>query len=194
MKFTVALLQIDAMGNDQNGNLAKGMQYCRNAKAMGADLAVFPELWNIGMNACPIDAAGRQSWTASAIDQHSDFFQKFVALATDLGMSIAITYLEAHRPKPRNSVSIINEKGEVVLNYSKVFICDFGEDELLKPNPKVAEMGCDVNCSPGESFNVCTLTGAEGEVKVGAMICADREFPEAATQLMRNGAELIVVG
>jgi predicted amidohydrolase len=25
------------------------------------------------------------------------------------------------------------------------------------------------------------------------MICADREFPEPATQLMRNGAELIVV-
>lgn len=40
---------------------------------------------------------------------------------------------------------------------------------------------------------MCTLTGAEGEVRVGAMICADREFPEPATQLMLNGAELIVV-
>jgi len=30
-------------------------------------------------------------------------------------------------------------------------------------------------------------------VKIGAMICADREFPEAAGQLMLNGAELIVV-
>jgi predicted amidohydrolase len=28
---------------------------------------------------------------------------------------------------------------------------------------------------------------------VGTMICADREFPEPATQLMLNGAELIVV-
>jgi predicted amidohydrolase len=37
------------------------------------------------------------------------------------------------------------------------------------------------------------LVGAEGEVKIGAMICADREFPEAASQLMQNGAELIVV-
>jgi predicted amidohydrolase len=35
--------------------------------------------------------------------------------------------------------------------------------------------------------------GGEGAVKVGAMICADREFPEAASQLMLNGAELIVV-
>jgi predicted amidohydrolase len=80
-----------------------------------------------------------------------------------------------------------------MLNYSKVFICDFGKEELLKPNPNVHDIGCDVNCSPGELFDVCTLIGAKGQVKVGAMVCADREFPEAASQLMLNGAELIVV-
>lgn len=134
MKFRVALLQVSPFGNDQGRNLAKGLQYCRDSKALGADLAVFPELWNIGLAPCPIDAAGRES----------------------------------------------NWQGDVVLNYSKVFICDY-------------EIGCDVNCSPGESFNVCTLSGAEGEVRVGAMICADREFPEPATELMLNGAELMVV-
>ena len=50
-----------------------------------------------------------------------------------------------------------------------------------------------MHCSPGESFDVCLLKGAEGQVNVGAMICADREFPEAATQLMLNGAELVIV-
>ena len=80
-----------------------------------------------------------------------------------------------------------------MLNYSKVFICDFGKEELLKPNPNVHDIGCDVNCSPGERFDVCTLMGAKGQVKIGAMVCADREFPEAASQLMLNGAELIVV-
>ena len=193
MKFTVALLQIAAVDNDQHGNLLKGLQYCRNAKARGADLAVFPELWNIGCMLCPIDAEGRRLWTASAIDQRCDFFQAFVALARELHMSIALTYLEAYQPKPRNTVSIINSRGEVALNYSKVFICNFGEEELLKAIPNVKDIGCDVNCSPGESFNVCTVTGAEGEVRVGAMICADREFPEVSTELMLNGAELIVV-
>ncbi|MGO9271562.1 MAG: carbon-nitrogen hydrolase family protein [Terriglobia bacterium] len=193
MKFTVALLQIAPFRNDQGRNLGKGLQYCRCSKALGADLAVFPELWNIGFAPCPIDAAGRALWTASAIDQRSNFFQGFAALAQEVDMNIAITYLEAHRPRPRNTVSIINGQGEVVLNYSKVFICDFGEDELLKPKPSADDIGCDANCSPGESFGVCRLQGAEGEVKVGAMICADREFPEPATQLMLNGAELIVV-
>src|SRR5262249_47728324 len=150
------------------------------AKSIDADLAVFPELWNIGATQYPMSAAGRESWTASAIDRNSDFFLSFVALAQELDMNIAITYLEAHLPKPRNSVSIINGQGDVVLNYSKVFICDFGEEELLKPDPDPADIGCDVNCSPGTSFDVCTLTGSEGDVRVGAMICADREFPEPA--------------
>ena len=193
MKFIVALLQIAPLGNDQDRNLEKGLKHCREAKALGADLAVFPELWNIGFTQYAIDAAGRDSWTASAIDRQSDFFLSFAALAQELNMNVAVTYLETHLPKPRSSVSIINGKGEVVLNYSKVFICNFGEAELLKPGSNTHDIGCDVNCSPGESFNVCTLSGAEGEVEVGAMICADREFPEPATELMLNGAELIVV-
>lgn len=160
---------------------------------MGADLAVFPELWNIGATHYPLTVAERESWTASAIHRRSNFFLSFVALAQELRMNIALTYLEAYSPKPGNSVSIINRAGEVVLNYSKVFICDFGEAELFKSDPNPAEIGCDVNCSPGESFEVCVLNGAQGEVRAGAMICADREFPEPADQLMRNGAELIVV-
>jgi predicted amidohydrolase len=63
----------------------------------------------------------------------------------------------------------------------------------LKPDPNPRDIGCDVGCSAGESFEVCVLSGTEGHLRVGAMICADREFPEPATQLMRNGAELIIV-
>jgi predicted amidohydrolase len=193
MRFAVALLQIAPHGNDQSRNLEKGLKRCREAKSMGADLAVFPELWNIGATRCPLSAAGRESWTASAIDRRSDFFLSFAALAPELRMNIALTYLEVHSPKPRNSVSIISRTGEVALNYSKVFICDFGEAELLERDPNPTDIGCDVNCTAGESFEVCVLNGAEGEVRVGAMICSDREFPEPAHQLMRNGAELIVV-
>jgi predicted amidohydrolase len=193
MKFKVALLQISPVGDDQGRNLAKGVEACRKAKALGADLAVFPELWNIGATPAPIDPEGRRRWTASAIDRKSSFFQTFATLAREQEMNIAVTYLEAHQPLPRNTVSILDRRGEVALNCSKVFICDFGKDELEKPNPNIDDIGCDVNCSPGETFDVCTLDGADGNVAVGAMICADREFPEAATQLMLHGAEIVVV-
>lgn len=186
------MLQISP-DDDGHGNLAKGIKACRDAKALGADLCVFPELWNAGFAPAPQDPEGRRRWINAAIDQQSSFFQAFTALARDLEMNIAITYLQAHQPLPRNTVSMLNCRGEIVLNYSKVFVCDFGKEELEKSAPNPENIGCDVNCSPGESFEVCELEGADGRVCVGAMICADREFPEAATQLMLNGAELIIV-
>jgi len=76
--------------------------------------------------------------------------REFRCSGSELELNIAITYLEAHQPMPRNTVSIINRRGEVTLNYAKVFISNFGKDELLKPNPNVHDIGCDVNCSPGD--------------------------------------------
>jgi predicted amidohydrolase len=84
MSFRVALLQIESFGIDQSRNLEKGMERCREAKSLGADLVVFPELWNIGCTRCPMDAAGPQVWAASAIDRRSKFFVKFAALAKEL--------------------------------------------------------------------------------------------------------------
>ncbi len=46
---------------------------------------------------------------------------------------------------------------------------------------------------PGEDFYVTELNTGSGQVKVGAMICYDREFPESARILMLKGAELILV-
>ena len=43
--FKVALLQMTSAGTKEE-NLRKGVEFCRNAKAMGADLALFPEMWN----------------------------------------------------------------------------------------------------------------------------------------------------
>lgn len=45
----------------------------------------------------------------------------------------------------------------------------------------------------GENFYVVNLNTAQGYVKVGAMICYDREFPESARILMLKGAEIILV-
>jgi predicted amidohydrolase len=152
MKFNVALLQLSPQGTDQSKNLEKGIEYCKKAKELGADLVLFPEEWNIGFQMCPADETGRKSWENAAIDQKSDFFQGFVETAKNLELNIAITYLEKFDPKPKNSISIINNKGEVVLNYSKVFICNFGMEELEKENPDYDEIGCDYNCTAGDSL------------------------------------------
>ena len=73
---------------------------------------------------------------------------------------------------------LFDRYGERRLVYAKVHTCDFGAER---------------NLTPGDDFYVTDLDTACGIVKVGAMICYDREFPESARILMLKGAELILV-
>lgn len=185
MVLRVALLQMTATGADQEANRRKGDACCREAKARGADIALFPEMWNIGYtfySGSPDDPAGcqaRAEWQAQAIDQGAPFFTRFQHLARELEMAIGLTYLERWPgAAPRNTISIIDRRGKVVLTYAKVHTCDFAREAA---------------CTPGEDFYVTRLDTAQGTLNVGAMICYDREFPESARILMLKGAELILV-
>lgn len=170
----IALLQI-APGRTLQENLEKGIECCRTAKKCGADIAVFPEMWSNGYNIYDRFAA---EWKAEAIPVDSDFVRAFGCLAKKMNMAIGITLLEKWESNPRNSVVLFDRFGEQKLVYAKVHTCDFSVER---------------NLTPGEDFYVTTLDTALGEVKVGAMICYDREFPESARILMLKGAELILV-
>jgi N-carbamoylputrescine amidase len=175
----IALLQMTANGTDQDANLLKGLAFCRRAKALGADIALFPEMWNIGYT--PYDAAEpgtREAWQARAVGADSEFVCRFRELARELGIAIAITYLESWPGAPRNSVSLIDGRGQILMTYAKVHTCDQHRMEL--------------GCTPGNEFYVCELETSAGPVQVGALICYDREFPESARILMLKGAELVL--
>jgi predicted amidohydrolase len=86
MTFSVALLQISPTEISREFNLEKGIDACRKAKALGADLALFPEMWHIGYAFCPPDKKGE--WEAKAIDQQSDFFQAYTHVAKELGLKL----------------------------------------------------------------------------------------------------------
>lgn len=170
----IALLQI-APCDTLDGNLEKGIEYCKMAKEMGADIALFPEMWSNGYHIYdrPID-----DWKMEAIPADSDFVNAFGSLAGELNIAIGITLLEKFDKAPRNSLVLFDRFGERKFTYAKVHTCDFDVER---------------NLTPGEDFYVTTLDTACGEVKVGAMICYDREFPESARILMLKGAELILV-
>lgn len=169
----VALLQI-LPENSQEANLAKGINACREAKKMGAHIALFPEMWNVGYE-IPQDA---KTLEKMAISRDSEFINAFADLARELDMAIGITFLESHSPRPRNSLLLFDRFGNGTLNYAKVHTCDFGDECML---------------DAGDDFYVCDLDVGEDVVKVGAMICYDREFPESARILMLKGAEIILV-
>lgn len=171
MNLKTALLQL-LPGKDQDEQLKIGIQACRKAKETGADIALFPEMWNTGY-VIPQD---EKKLKANAVSKDSAFISSFKKLAEELKMAIGITFLEQNEPKPLNSVILFDRNGEQRLHYSKVHICAFGDEKVL---------------SPGEDFYVTDLDIGRGTVKIGSMICFDREFPESARVLMLKGAEVI---
>jgi predicted amidohydrolase len=177
-KLKVALLQLLSAGYDQAANQAKGEQYCRQARQLGADIALFPEMWNVGYQLADSSLPDQvEFWQQHAIDRQSDFVNSFRKLAWDLDLAIGLTYLEQWEGVPRDSISLIDRHGEIRLTYAKIHTCDFDKETAL---------------TPGDYFYVCELDTSCGPVKVGAMICFDREFPESARILMLKGAELIL--
>ena len=172
-KLKIALLQLTPTGSLQ-GNLEKGLDACRKAKKMGADLALFPEMWSNGY--AIYDRPGSE-WMAEAIPTDSDFICQFGKLAQELEMAIGITLLETYETGPRNTLILFDRLGHRILTFAKFHTCDFDVESHL---------------TRGEDFYVEELDTACGKVKVGAMICFDREFPESARILMLKGAEVIL--
>lgn len=170
----IALLQIAPCGS-LDDNLEKGMGCCRMAKKKGADIALFPEMWS---NGYAIHERPAEEWRREAIPADSEFVDNFGRLAGELDMAIGITLIEKYGDGVRNTLVLFDRFGERKLTYAKVHTCDFSVER---------------NLTPGEGFCVTELDTACGIVKVGAMICYDREFPESARILMLQGAELILV-
>ena len=171
--FNIALLQLLPEKSIEE-NLKKGLDACRKAKLAGADLALFPEMWSTGYNI----PENIEELKAISIPEDCEFIRAFQDAARELEMAVGITFLEAHEPLPRNRLCLFDRFGNKVFTYAKVHTCDFGEECRL---------------SAGDDFYVADLDTGQGVVKVGAMICYDREFPESARILMLKGAEIILV-
>lgn len=190
---------------DLQAALVTGEAAVRAAAGMGADIALFPEMWSTGYvdDAPSADVRADtgteadddpwhtlRAWLAErAVARTSAWVQHFAALAREVQMAIAITYLEAWPGPgsdagagsggPRNTVTVFDRHGREVLTYAKVHTCAFDAPECW--------------LTPGDDFPVATLDTAAGPVQIGAMICYDREFPESARLLMLGGAEVVLV-
>jgi predicted amidohydrolase len=196
LTLNVALIQRAAMGNDIAANLDLAERACRDAKALDADIALFPECWSVGYASYfeygddPIDLwrnpdlgpAGTPAeggWDGLAIASDGPELRRIQALAVELDMAIVFTFLEEWPGGPRNSAALIDRHGEIALIYAKVHTCVFDLHEY--------------GMTPGDDFPVAEIDTRVGPVRIGIMICYDREFPESARLLMLNGAEIILV-
>lgn len=173
-KLKIALLQIAPKKNLLE-NIRVGVDACKKAKEQGADIALFPEMFNNGYD---IYSRPAEEWLGEAITEDSDYLRTFQSLAKELNMAICITLLLKDEGGAYNALVLFDRFGEKKFTYRKVHTCDFSAERAL---------------AQGEDFYVTELDTALGKVNVGAMICFDREFPESARVLMLKGAELILV-
>lgn len=197
MAFRIALLQLTSTNDPDGGipenrvfveyaqyiqlnNLNKARMYCEIAADEGADLAMLPEFWNMGDQIYdPSIPGAKEKWISLGITRQSFFFKEVQSLAKRLKIAIAIPYIEAYKKGVRDCVSLIDRNGKVLFTYAKIHTADFTIIEA--------------NCTPGNNFYVSELITKNDKIKIGAMICYDREFPESARILMLMGAEIIIV-
>ena len=173
MKIKIAFLQL-VPGKTLEDQLNIGIEACKEAKEKGADIALFPEMWSDGYY-IPQDVNELDSL---AINKDCDFIDAFKNLAQSLEMAIGITFLEKNEDNaPLNSVIFFDRAGKEILHYSKVHTCAFADEAVL---------------AGGDDFYVAELDTGSGSIKIGSMICFDREFPESSRILMLKGAEIIL--
>ena len=159
MNLKIALLQL-LPGKSLEEQLEIGEKACTEAKERGADIALFPEMWSDGYY-LPQDENELETLSVS---KDNDFIRAFQTLASELRMAIGITFLEKTDSGPLNSIILFDWDGKEVLHYSKVHICAFDDEKVLEA---------------GNDFYTADLDFGRGKVKVGAMICFDREFRRA---------------
>lgn len=180
----VAMIQQKSIPNNIEENLKLALKFINQSCEMGADIVLFPEMWSNGY-APPFDGAfdnplspkferERAEWLGNAVAMDSQYVKTLRNAAMEHHIGVVATYLSKTAAKPQNTAIIIDRDGEVILEYAKVHTCDFSLEALLQS---------------GNAFKVCEFDN----IRLGVMICYDREFPESARVLMLKGAEIILV-
>lgn len=183
--FKVAIVQEKRDSSyDCRINTEKGLEIIREAKNYGADIVLFPECWITGYDFPEIDKSVHleelvqlhvyREWSNRALEDHSEYIKSFCKIAEELNIGVVITGFTKGKTRPYNSAFVIDKNGKVILKYNKVHTCEFSDERMLES---------------GDEFKVCEFDG----IKIGVMICYDREYPESARVLMLKGAELILV-
>ena len=164
MIFRVAVLQMRSVDREYESNIKTIIKYMSDAKQNGADILLLPECFITGYD-LTID-------NASAITEND--LAPLCENAKELNIGLVATALTQGKSNPQNSAFVISKDGKNLMKYAKVHTCDFADEKVLES---------------GTEFKVCDFDG----VKIGIMICYDREYPESARVLMLKGAEIILV-
>jgi predicted amidohydrolase len=178
----LAMIQQPYGDFERDANFAKAMNAIRDAAAQGADIVCTPEMFLTGY---PHPRDG-QEWDDFVREMHDTaepvdgpYSKKLAALAGELGIHLIASMCETRDGKLYNSAFLYGPDGLHIGTYAKVHVCRFSKMEDL--------------CDDGDDWYVWPLEINGRTVRLGIMICYDREHPESARVLMLKGAHMIIV-
>ncbi len=171
-RLTVAALQM-ACGPEREANVARAERMVRTAAERGASIVLLPELFATPYFCKDQDPA----WFATAESvADSPLVARFSALAAELEVVLPLSFFERAGQAYFNSLALIDGAGAVRGVYRKSHIPD---------GPGYQEK---YYFTPGDTgFMVWDVPSA----RIGAAICWDQWFPEAARIMALAGAELL---
>ena len=166
MTFKVAILQSRAENSNIKRNIATIICSIKDASKHGADILLLPE--------CFITGYDLPMTYEKSISCEDEVIVKICEAAKTHCIGVVLTSFTKGKKRPQNTAFVISKYGEILMKYSKVHTCDFADEKDVEA---------------GTEFKVCDFEG----IKIGIMICYDREYPESARMLMLKGAEIILV-
>ncbi len=166
MIFKVAILQSRAENSNIKRNIDTIICSMKEAPKNGADILLLPE--------CFITGYELPMTYEKSISCEDEVIKKVCEAAKTHNIGVVLTSFTKGKVQPQNTAFVINKSGEILMKYSKVHTCDFADEKDVEA---------------GTEFKVCDFDG----IKIGIMICYDREYPESARMLMLKGAEIILV-
>lgn len=170
---TVATCQFPVSA-EIRANLGFIKRHMRAAKRHGAHIAHFPEGALSGY-------AGTDFATFAGFDWAGLRQATSEVLESARRSRIWVVLGSAHRlgngHKPHNSLYVIDDSGQVVDRYDKMFCA--GDPD--------GQSGDLAHYSPGSHFSTWTVNG----VRCGALICYDYRFPELYRVYKKHGTELV---
>ncbi len=171
--LVVGAVQISC-SDDVNANLDKIELHVRDAARRGAKLVVLQELFE-GPYFC-IDTDASHNKRAKPFKGHSTV-ARLSSLAKELGVVLPVSFFEEDGSRRFNSLAMIDADGKSLGLYRKSHIPD----------------------SPGYNEKFYFAEGDTGFMvhdtavgKVGAGVCWDQWFPEAARCMVLKGAEILI--
>jgi predicted amidohydrolase len=161
----LAVVQMNSILCDVQGNLKKVEALMRSAAGLGADIVLVPETFTTGYN-----VGERISEVSDSIPgKTTDALMK---LCKELRLHFYGSFIEKDGPKYFNTGVLLSAKGEILARYRKV--------HLFAAEKQMFEPGCEFKV-------VKTDFGT-----VGLTICMDLLFPEYIRGLVLSGAEYIL--